>query len=676
MKQCYTILNSSNQKQVDEGREYALEKLIEFRRYPLNRILDKLLIDKTTSKRIIWATDGYSEYGENYCDRFEITPGALAGINPVLIQPRAFKALETQQQRTKSKAEVFTPSWIVNKMVNHLDEEWFGRSDVFNIEKDQTWEMETEKVDFQGKKWKDYVDRSVLEITCGEAPFIVSRYNASTGEIIPVEARIGILDRKLRIVTENTDNEEDWVKWAKRAYESVYGYEYQGDNLLIGRINLLMTFVDYYQSVWNKEADKDLLTTITNIITWNFWQMDGLNGTVPLGVPQPVFEQMTLFDIEDKPEEKAPLCKVRKWRARKTIRYKEIETKEGIDMSQKKFDVVIGNPPFQDDNELSTRKSPVYNKFMDASYLVANKVELITPARFLFNVGQTPKEWNLARLSDTHFKVLSYFPDATTVFSGTDIKGGVAISYRDETKSFGPMKAFTAFPELNSILKKVLDKSDEEYLDSWVSSQGIYHYSELAFITDPELTSTQGKGTGDKIVSKGFAQNNILFKDEKPTDTSEYIQVLGLENKCRKYKYIKREMVKENDWIDSYNVLVPEANGSGALGEVLSTPLIGQPLIGHTDTFLSIGKLNDINKAASLLKYIKSKFARTMLGIKKATQHNPKSTWQYVPLQDFSSHSDIDWSKSIPEIDQQLYKKYNLSPEEIDFIETHVKEMD
>lgn len=342
MKQCYTILNSSNQKQVDEGREYALEKLIEFRRYPLDRILDKLLIDKTTGKRIIWATDGYSEYGENYCDRFEITPGALAGINPVLIQPRAFKALETQQQRTKSKAEVFTPSWIVNKMVNHLDEEWFGRSDVFNIEKDQTWETETEKIDFQGKKWKDYVDRSVLEITCGEAPFIVSRYNATTGEIIPIEERIGILDRKLRMVTENTGNEEDWVKWAKRAYESVYGYEYQGDNLLIGRINLLMTFVDYYQSIWNKEAGKDLLTAITNIITWNFWQMDGLNGTVPLGVPQPVFEQMTLFDIEDKPEEKAPLCKVRKWRAKKTIRYKEIERKEGIDMSQKKFDVVIG----------------------------------------------------------------------------------------------------------------------------------------------------------------------------------------------------------------------------------------------------------------------------------------------------------------------------------------------
>ena len=139
-----------------------MKGIIEFRKYPLEIILEKLLIDKTTGKRIIWATDGYSEYGDKYCDRFEITPGALAGINPVLIQPRAFKALETQQQRTKSKAEVFTPSWIVNKMVNHLDEEWFGSPDVFNIEKDQTWETKTEMIDFKGKKWKDYVDRSVL----------------------------------------------------------------------------------------------------------------------------------------------------------------------------------------------------------------------------------------------------------------------------------------------------------------------------------------------------------------------------------------------------------------------------------------------------------------------------------------------------------------------------------
>ncbi len=137
-----------------------------------------------------------------------------------------------------------------------------------------------------------------------------------------------------------------------------------------------------------------------------------------------------------------------------------------------------------------------------------------------------------------------------------------------------------------------------------------------------------------------------------------------------------KKYINNNDYLEKYNVFVPEANGSGALGEVLSTPLIGQPLIGHTDTFLSIGAFDNEEEAKALLKYIKTKFARAMLGVKKATQHNPKSTWQFVPLQDFTANSDIDWSKSIPEIDRQLYKKYNLSPEEIDFIETHVKEMD
>ena len=652
-----------------------MKGIIEFRKYPLEIILEKLLIDKTTGKRIIWATDGYSEYGDKYCDRFEITPGALAGINPVLIQPRAFKALETQQQRTKSKAEVFTPSWIVNKMVNHLDEEWFGRPDVFNIEKDQTWDTKTGKIDLKGKKWKDYVDRSVLEITCGEAPFIVSRYNASTGEIIPIEKRIGILDRKLRIVTENTDNEEDWIKWVLRAYESVYGYEYQGDNLLIGRINLLMTFVDYYQSIWNKEADNNLLTAIANIITWNFWQMDGLSGTVPLGVPQPVFEQMTLFDVEDEQEEKAPLCKVRKWRAKKTILYKEIETKEGKDMGKKKWDIVIGNPPYQEDSDLSTRKPPVYNKFMDAAFSISDKVELITPARFLFNAGQTPKEWNKKRLSDPHFKVLEYIPDASTVFQNTDIKGGVAITFRNADEVYGAIEAFTAFPELNSILKKVksITDIDRKNIASIVSNRGLYRFSDEFYHDFPFAKSKVGTGTGNMIASNLFEKVPEAFDDE--LSGNDKVRLLGRLNSKRLYKAIKRKYILNNDYLDKFNVFVPEANGSGALGEVLSTPLIGQPLIGHTDTFLSVGAFDEEEEAESLLKYLKTKFARVMLGVKKATQHNPKSTWQFVPLQDFTSNSDIDWSKSITEIDQQLYKKYNLSPEEIDFIETHVKEM-
>lgn len=324
-----------------------MQEIIEFNSYPLDTVLDKLLTDKTTGKNIIWATNGYNEFGPVYCDRFEITAEALQGINPVMIQPRAFKALETQQQRTKSKAEVFTPSWIVNKMVNHIDEGWFSRPDVFNKEEKQSWVTNKESISFDVKDWKEYVDQSALEITCGEAPFIVSRYNASTGELIPIEERIGILDRKLRVVTENTKTEKEWIKWTKRAFESVYGYEYQGDNLLIGRVNLLMTFLDYYRSIW-KKPEKTLINSIINIIVWNFWQMDGLNGTVPLGVPEPITEQLSLFDFDDNSYEKAPLCRINKWRAKDKIFYKELGEKEGISMAHRKFDVVIGKKSYQD----------------------------------------------------------------------------------------------------------------------------------------------------------------------------------------------------------------------------------------------------------------------------------------------------------------------------------------
>lgn len=652
-----------------------MEKIIEFRKYPLDMILDKLLLDKTTGKRIIWATDGYSEYGEKYCDRYEITSGALIGINPVLIQPRAFKALETQQQRTKSKAEVFTPSWIVNKMVNHLDEEWFGRSDVFNIADNQTWQSKTEKIDFGKKKWKDYVDRTVLEITCGEAPFIVSRYNASTGEIIPIEDRIGILDRKLRVVTENTDNEEDWVKWAQRAFESVYGYEYQGDNLLIGRINLLMTFVDYYQHIWGKEVGKKLLTTITNIITWNFWQMDGLNGTVPLGVPQPMVEQMTLFDIEEEKEEKAPLCHVRKWRAKKTILYKEIERNEGNDMGKKKWDIVIGNPPYQDESvgDQKTFTPPVYHKFLEEAYKVADKVEMIHPARFLFNGGRTPAKWNEKMLNDRHLKVLYYEADSKKVFPNTEIKGGVAITYRDSKADFEPIEIFTVWPELNRIRSKV-SKKHEKSLSEIIYSGYAYKLNDLFYREYPEeaakltLPHIIETNTMDKLSS--------VFKPKEEVSCKNVIAIYGLSKLKRTVKYIDDKYINRPDNLNKYKVILPEANGAGKFGEVLSLPFVSGPMEGYNRSFISIGSFNSSDEADACLKYIKTKFCRSLLGVLKITQHTKSKVWKYVPIQDFTTKSDIYWSKSISEIDQQLYKKYGLSPEEIDFIETHVKEMD
>lgn len=292
-----------------------------------------LLEDKTTKKNIIWATNSYKEFGNQYSDDKQMTTIDLIGLNPILLQPRSMKALELQQERTKSHAEVFTPSWICNVMNNYCDEEWFGRKDVFNIQKEQTWETVKQKISFpKGKTWKQYVDSRRLEITCGEAPYIVSRYDAATGEIINIEDRVGILDRKLRVVNENTDNEAEWFKWTIRAFQSVYGYEYQGDNLLIGRINLLMTFIDYLEARWHRPAEKNELKKVANIIAWNLWQMDGLTGTVPLGEPQEIHYQYSLFSLAENVDEevtkKALPCRIYDWRAGDSILYELLKKEE------------------------------------------------------------------------------------------------------------------------------------------------------------------------------------------------------------------------------------------------------------------------------------------------------------------------------------------------------------
>lgn len=128
-----------------------------------------------------------------------------------------------------------------------------------------------------------------------------------------------------------------------------------------------------------------------------------------------------------------------------------------------KFDYCIGNPPYQD-NTIGDNESyapPVYDKFIDAAYTIADKVELIHPARFLFNAGSTPKAWNKKMLSNKHFKILHCEQSSKVVFPGTDIKGGVAISYYDTKKDFGEIGTFTVFNELNSIMKKV--KSIENF---------------------------------------------------------------------------------------------------------------------------------------------------------------------------------------------------------------------
>ena len=302
-----------------------MENLIQLDSFAICTTLPILLKDKTTKKNIIWATNSYQDtYGNDYEERDEITIESLKGLNAIDIQPRVLKTLEAQKNRTKKHAEVFTPSWICNKMNNSCDEQWFGRKDVFNIENDDnTWKSKGGRIGFSRKKkktWQDYVLSRRIEITCGEAPYLVSRYDTTTGELIKVSKRIGMLDRKLRVTGENTSTEEEWFEWVVKAYQSTYGYEFQGDNLLIARMNLILTFVDYMNYKWKKNPTQEQLKTIAKIISWNIWQMDGLTYEVPLGCPESHnSKQTTIADFEEKKDEKI-YVKIRNWRNGKSVR--------------------------------------------------------------------------------------------------------------------------------------------------------------------------------------------------------------------------------------------------------------------------------------------------------------------------------------------------------------------
>lgn len=235
---------------------------------------------------IIWATDDYIEKGSGFSFHDPIIIERIINDNCLLIRPRCKKSVEEQTQRVKDKGEVFTPSWVCNKQNNLVDKAWFGQ-DVFNKEKDDngihTWEtIPTIVIDFpEGKTWKDYVRDTRLEITCGEAPYLASRYDTTTGRYIPVKDRIGIIDRKLRIISENCQESREWLRMAQIAYQNTYGYEWQGDNLLLARESLLYTFLEYYHDKFQKLPKAKSVDYIAYIISWNIWQMDGLKMVTP-----------------------------------------------------------------------------------------------------------------------------------------------------------------------------------------------------------------------------------------------------------------------------------------------------------------------------------------------------------------------------------------------------------
>jgi superfamily II DNA or RNA helicase len=332
-----------------------------------------------------------------------------------------------------------------------------------------------------------------------------------------------------------------------------------------------------------------------------------------------------------------------------------------------KFTAIVGNPPYQENTGTNFAK-PIYHLFFEyAKALNPNYITLIHPGRFLMNAGATPKEWNTRMLNDPHLTIPIYEPDPEKIFAGVDITGAIAVTFWDKNRTDGGLGGvFVASEELRSILKKVKSGG----FDKIVGSRG---ETKLKIVLDLKYPH-------DLRIAPNYFDRfpNIFFKVQ---DSKHEIKIIGLEkgNK-RTVRYISQEIVTDPK-LKKWKVFVPKSNGSGAIGEVMSTSLIGQPLLGEpnvgcTYTFLQIGSFDNKKEAENCLKYIKSRFCRVMLGVLKVTQDNPKSVWKNVPLQDFTKKSDIDWSKSISEIDRQLYKKYGLSNHEINFIETRVKAMD
>ena len=346
-------------------------------------------------------------------------------------------------------------------------------------------------------------------------------------------------------------------------------------------------------------------------------------------------------------------------------------------MEKKLFDYVIGNPPYQEEfggsGENKTFGAPVYNKFIDAVYNISDKVELVHPARFLFNVGSTPKDWNEKMLGDNHLTIMNYVEKSSDVFPNTKIRGGVCISYHDKTKIVEPIHIFTIYPDLNAIIKKVMASVTFTPISSIMYIQNRFNLEAL-YDDYPQFKSVIGSNGKDKRFETGIFEKIPLFS-ERRIDNDD-IKVYGVINKKRLFRYFPRKYTDLNhENLNRYKAVIMKSNGEGIFGEVLAAVDILGPNEAFTRSFISFGIFDERVYAENCRKYIMTKFARALLDAKKVTQDNPIDTWTCVPLQDFTPSSDIDWSKSVHEIDLQLYRKYGLDEDEINFIETHVKEM-
>ena len=646
-----------------------MEQLIDFHAPEVQAVLDTLLKDRSTGKNIIWATDPPEELQtvmyEPVTDRSQITAQQLGLTHYEVVLPRMMKQTDTQQQRTRKKGEVFSPAWVCNKMNNALDADWFRglgaeeSAGQFTVELPQGWQTVETPVQFPACKgktpaWVQYVQSRRLEVTCGEAPFLASRYDAATGEMIPVARRIGILDRKLRVVSENAATEDEWRKYATHAVQSTYGYEYQGDNLLLARVNLLLTYAEHLQARWQRKPTEEELQPIANIISWNLWQMDGLHLSVPGGKPQPEAEQLDLFSMFGAAEPQPPTvsCKVKNWRKGSHGTTRNFETiQEGS--TSMKFDYVIGNPPYQiSDGGAGVSATPIYNRFIEAIKTIhPGAICLIIPAKW-YSGGKGLDKFREEMLGDRHISTLVDYSNSLDVFPNVDVAGGVCYfvwkeAYNGKCKytNYRNGKATTAYRDLNEF---------QTFIRYPVASGIVKKVKE-----DGELTL-------DKVVSsrKPFG----LATTAKPMKTGD----ITIRYNGGRGPYKSTEIRVGTEMIDQWKIIISRLTAEHA-GQpakdgkyrVLSTMELLKPGEICSETYLVAGAFDSKEEATNYMDYLKTQFVRFLILQIAMTQQLSKASFAFVPCQDFTRK----WT------DKQLFEKYDLSSEEVNYIQGMIKEM-
>lgn len=634
-----------------------LNEPIDVLEHKINRLspvlLKILLKDNTTKENLRWATSTYEKYGRLYAPEHQMLPEQMIGSNINLLTPRVSKTTEEQLERTKQKGEVFTPAWCCNTMNNFLDEDWFGKKNVFNKETEGGWITKKKKITFSkklGKTWQEYVADIRIEIACGEAPYLVSRYDVVKGEIIPVEERIGILDRKLRVINENTEDEETWLEQAEIAYKSTYGYDYQGDNVLIARENLLYTLIDNMEYRFQSQPNLNILKKFATIISWNIWQMNGLDYTVPFSEKEVENDQIALFSFgdEEKKIEKTPV-KIKNWMNNKVLKYSELMKGD----SKMKFTYVIGNPPYQGVNH-----QQIYTDFYLQSRMISDCTELIFPVGW-----QEPKNANnLSKLNNPEIKEdpqIVFIDNKQNVFPG--ISGAEwtnIIMWKKDYNNGHNGKQLILTNGTNPEIKRL--SWDKKNLTKPFEIDEIARIVEQdsRFKSISEITSVLKPYGLRTDVIKDYKKYNLapLYNEKQKDNDIKIYAKSGLVL----YVPFDYQFPKKGVAFSNYKVFIPYAwgnmsEGSG-LGGAFSDIIIGFPFEACTETYLESGSFNDYETAKKHAKFLMTKFARALLYKNKYSQHSTTS-WDAIPVQDYSEHW---WNLSIDKIDDKLFEKYNV----------------